>query len=518
MNKYTFAACCCLMAALWANPASGQEMPKALRCKLPGFGACFVSFAGDGKSVACGFFPPPQNPQAPRRFTAITWDLAAGKETRRFEFPQAHALTFQGALSPDGKTLLMDVLGSPALFDAGNGKKLRELEGGGYGRVGTFTPDGRSIVGYWQHNLQVWSVAGDKRGNPFGTARGFPRKLAVSADGRIIRAQHMLTAKGKDQHTLCLWDVATGKEIWSLPQTNMVPISFGTWGNFSSATGGWDDGFRVRFSPTGLPFFTPPTAQLPILARITPQGSALLDLQGKKIRDLAEANKSFVADVIFSPSGRHIALLGCNWPEPTVSEPSSETLIYDLSEWTARERAAATRLTVKQLDSLWADLASADDARTHRALFVLRLLPKASLMTFLQRHVRTMRAPDPRDIARWIDDLDNSKIEVRQQATARLKGLGLDAAWALRVTQKRTLSLEHQRRIEKLLKEIEVPTSAAPTPRGLRVLDLLEEHASSEAIALVETLARGTPGAWLTAEAQATSRRLRQQDRRTHRN
>jgi hypothetical protein len=107
-----------------------------------------------------------------------------------------------------------------------------------------------------------------------------------------------------------------------------------------------------------------------------------------------------------------------------------------------------------------------------------------------------------------IDALDSPEFAVREKAQAELQSLGQEVASALREALKARPSPEKSRRLTRALDKVNGQRLSGDTARGLRVIDLLEQQSSPEARGLLELLARGAPGAWVTEEAKATLRRL----------
>ena len=93
------------------------------------------------------------------------------------------------------------------------------------------------------------------------------------------------------------------------------------------------------------------------------------------------------------------------------------------------------------------------------------------------------------------------------EAARRLRELGERAAGALREALKSNPSLEKQRRVEGLLKTLEVPPSGELL-RQLRAVAAVERMGTHDAEAFLRELAGGDPTARLTLEARAARERL----------
>jgi HEAT repeat protein len=111
---------------------------------------------------------------------------------------------------------------------------------------------------------------------------------------------------------------------------------------------------------------------------------------------------------------------------------------------------------------------------------------------------------DARQVARWIEQLDDDDFETRENATAQLAKLGSRAVPAL-LTAKAPSSVEASSRIEQLLAKLkEAPDFLRPQ----RSVDLLARIGSPEARTLLETLAQGPADSILTQSAKIRLARL----------
>ena len=161
-----------------------------------------------------------------------------------------------------------------------------------------------------------------------------------------------------------------------------------------------------------------------------------------------------------------------------------------------------------KLAALWPDLADADAAKAFRAAAVFAAAPKGTAALLAER-VKPAAGPDPKQMARWVNDLDNDSFEAREKAAAELGKLGELARPALEEALKKRPSVEMQRRIEELLGRLKPGQKlSADDLRRLRAVEVLEDLGTPEAKRLLEELAKGAPGAALTRDAEAALTRL----------
>jgi WD40 repeat protein len=261
------------------DAASGKEVR---RTPLP---PEFVPFAlsRDGKLLAAIDWP---NPSAPKgkgivRQTILLWDLATGKEVRRFEGAPCYAAAL--AFAPDGKTLATRALGSCSvhLWDVNIGKELSRLGG----------PDPE--------------IFGAKPEERVRASSG----LAFSSDGRLLAA-------ADERGQLCVYEVAGGRNLLEKKETSgrINGLAFApdgktlAWGNGKDAVClGAPTGER---QPKRLP-----TGDVPAYGvAFTPDGTLLATADGargvrfwevatgKVIRGAAESSLG-ASSVVFSPDG-----------------------------------------------------------------------------------------------------------------------------------------------------------------------------------------------------------------------
>src|SRR5439155_5475910 len=179
-------------------------------------------------------------------------------------------------------------------------------------------------------------------------------------------------------------------------------------------------------------------------------------------------------------------------------------LVWEMPALLAPPQAA---LTPADLEKLWGDLASADAKAAYQAIAALADGPDQAV-PFLGAKLKPVAAPDPKEVAQLIADLDSKSFAARQKTTAALEKLAELVVAQLRAALEKGPSLEARQRIEKILEAV---ASQPPPPhklRELRAVEALEYIATAGARAVLQALGQGAPDARLTRDAQAGLLRL----------
>lgn len=182
---------------------------------------------------------------------------------------------------------------------------------------------------------------------------------------------------------------------------------------------------------------------------------------------------------------------------------------FDCTFLEAAARPAARKLTERQLDALWADLASSDAGKGYLALWTAAGIPE-QMVPFLKERLRpaaALNAEQQKRIVQWIADLDNDASEVRERASVELAKVVEQAEPLLRKALEEKSSLEARRRIEGLLEKIRGVVPGGDQARFVRAVAALEHCDTVEARQLLQTLAKGETTSRLTAEAKAALER-----------
>src|SRR5262249_22010520 len=150
-----------------------------------------------------------------------------------------------------------------------------------------------------------------------------------------------------------------------------------------------------------------------------------------------------------------------------------------------------TKLSEKELEGRWTDLASNDAARAGRAIWAL-VAARPQALSFLKARLRPEVMPEAETeaAARLIAGLDADSFPVRQKARRELAKLGGSCEPALWQALAKRPSAEMRRSLQELLSSLE---EARKEPSGevlrvVRAVEVLERIATPEARQLVDAL------------------------------
>ncbi len=486
-----------LLASSWSNETAWWDARTGTRLgctRHRRFGRQFLATPGGFRAVAADAFNGWREPNKPVPHDVTVTDPVTGTvlHTVRWAEPGEVGPNSLCAytLAADGSTVL--VAHRPegsrerktfvTLYDAAGGRRLArsEIPENSNRPTTPFSPCGRwAVFGdkvyHAATGAELFTLAGeaDERLEP---DNWMPRRGEAwfSEDGRLVAGRLVKMVAGGGP--LAVWELATGKVLARIPETDFVR--------------------QVAFAPDG-------------------RTVALADGRSVRIRDLLDAgrkadypapdvtseltDRGWVTQTLaFSPDGRTLAsghrdgsvLL---WKVPRLAEDGSPAV----SE-AERER-------------LWADLASDSPVTARSAVERLARHPAAAVALLQTRFRPTPLPPDPA-VDALVRDLDSDTFAAREEATRKLREKGAKAETALRRHLAGSASAEARRRVEELLSSLTPPLQRLPlageTLRGVRAIEVLERAGTPEARKLLEAWTGPGRDERLTAEAVVAITRL----------
>jgi WD40 repeat protein len=293
--------------ALVFDVASGQVRFSLGSGSPYGIGECALS--PDGKILAVSTYP---------KVAVQLWNIATGKLIRtvyenaqvsKSPRPQPPPIL---AYSPDGKVLASAVLFRGNLFDLATGEQLGTIESQGDLISGlAFTPDSKNLICVASKGLAIRDATSGRmvREWKFATPQQLkPGSPAVSADGKIV------ALPGLESTAVGLWDVATGKNLFTDEQGHEAPVTSLAFSPDGKTLASADDGGQVILWDS---------ARKTRIVTVSLAARALAFSPSGKRLSIVEASQKYLLS-----SGQYVAKQ--NKPDPAVHlwdvDPAKESL------------------------------------------------------------------------------------------------------------------------------------------------------------------------------------------------
>jgi len=379
--------------------------------------------------------------------------------------------------------------------------------------------DGDTLITADEKAVTLWEWPSGKRLEQITIGKRAHRAF-LTADGRTLVTAHANMRppdNEKDNGLISLWDRQTGKHAGDLPlrfyhYTEVVTM---TRDGILVAAGYRND---QAASPDSAIIFCDVQSRRIIREFPVVKSQNIFHLLSLALsadgRTLAVGQSDSNASLYEVATGQiRRVLVGHRESIPSVAFVRGGRLVttsldHSALVWDIRLKAGDTvkPLAEDALKELWKQLGDPKTEAAFAALAKLAGDPKAAVALFRQ-HLAPALGTDDATLDRIVEELDSKQFETRRKASDDLDRLGDTAIAGVKRRLAKAQSLELRRRLELFLTKWDRDEPTAERLREIRALQLVEELATPEALALLRDLARGNTNARRTDEAARALKR-----------
>jgi WD40 repeat protein len=334
--------------------------------------------------------------------------------------------------------------------------------------------------------IRMWDVATGKKLGRFPVALpSGAGTIAASRDGRLIATEN------SDQ-TVTLWEIASGQPRRRLGKADTSS------GQVSSSIGvglavgavvprAANPATTIAFSPDGR-LFADRGADHAVRVWDMTAGTEIGQFKG---------HQASITALAFSPDSRRLI----------TGSSDTTLLVWDVGTLKPVPAAAVAELKGDDLETCWGELLISDGEKAYDAILKLAGSPRLAV-PYLAERIKPATPADPSKLKKLIVDLDSDDFTERANAAEELKKFGELALPSLQKVLSGQPTLEFRRRAEPMVARLIGGVLSGEQVRMVRALEVLERSGMPEARHLLQSLAKGAPGALVTRKGQESLERI----------
>jgi len=312
----------------------------------------------------------------------------------------------------------------------------------------------------------------------------------------------VIATENSDQ-TATLWEIATGQPRRRLGKADTsrqiasgIGVGLGAGGVVPRAA---NPATTIAFSPDGRLFAEAGFADGGFADAGADHAVRVWDLTAGKEIGQFKGHQGAITAVAFAPDSRRLI----------TGSSDTTILVWDVGTLKPVPAAAVAELKEGDLETCWAELLGGDGEKAYDAILKLAGSPRWAV-PYLAERIKPATPADSSKLKKLIADLDSDDFTERANAAEELEKLGELAVPALQkaLTGKPQPTLEFRRRAEPMVARLQGGVLTGEQIRMVRALEVLERSATPEARHLLESLAKGAPGALVTRKGQESLERI----------